>query len=81
MDKYQKIDRIFDGIKKINKEALEKFEKELGREITFEEYCEKYIEDVTAGFLTGFVEGYPKGKDDGVKASKKSKWKVLKNKN
>ena len=56
--KYDKIDRIFQGLSKINKEALDRFEKELGREITFEEYLEKFLGDVSMGFIQSYTDSY-----------------------
>ena len=58
MNKDQKIDRVFEGLKKINKEALKTFESKLGREIHFEEYVEKYMEDVTSNYLKVYVDTY-----------------------
>ena len=56
--KYDKIDRVFQGLSKINKEALDRFEKELGREITFEEYLEKFLGDVSMGFIQSYTDSY-----------------------
>lgn len=57
-DKYEKIDRVFQGLSKINKEALDRFQRELGREITFEEYLEKFLEDVSMAFIQSYTDSY-----------------------
>lgn len=76
-DKYEKIDRVFQGLSKLNKETIDRFEKELGREITFEEYLEKFLEDVSSVFLKSYVEGYFKGQQD----TKKQGMTIFKGKN
>lgn len=77
MDKYEKIDRVFQGLSKLNKETIDRFEHELGREITFEEYLEKFLEDVSASFLQSYIEGYFKGQHD----TKKQGMTIIKGKN
>ena len=76
-DKNEKIDRVFQGLATINKEAIKKFEETLNREMTFDEYLEKYLEDVSMNFLASYVAGY----FEGQKASKRERVSVVKGKN